>query len=59
MNSGAEIGIRDHLIAQKGDQQPQESTGEGGMEGHVDQSGHLKPEVSHIGRPREVQVPSL
>ena len=59
MNSGPKIGIRDHLIAQKGDQRPQESTGEGGMEGHVAQSGHWKPDVGHIGGPREAEVPRL
>ena len=47
-NSGPKIGIRDHLIAQKGDQRPQEGTGESGMKGQVAQSGHLKPEVGHI-----------
>ena len=59
MNSGPKVGIGDHLIAQKVDQRPQESTGEGGMEGHVAQSGHWKPDVGHIGQPREVEVPSL
>ena len=56
MNSGPKIGIRDHLIAQKGDQRPQESTGEEGMEGHVDPSGHLKPDVGHIGRSQGAEV---
>ena len=59
MNSGPKVGIGDHLIAQKVDQRPQESTGEGGMEGHVAKSKRWKPEVNHIGQPREVQVPSL
>ena len=59
VNSVPKIGIGDHLMAQKGDQRPQESTGEEGMEGHVAQSGRLKPEVGHIGRPREGQVPNL
>ena len=57
MNSGPKIGIRDHLIAQKGDQRPQESTGEGGMKGQVAQSGHLKAEVGHIEGPGRDKCP--
>ena len=56
-NSGPKIGIRDHLIARKGDQRPQEGTGEGGMKGQVAQSGHLKPEVGHIEGPGRDKCP--
>ena len=47
----------DHLIAQKGDQRTQESTEEGGMEGHVAKSSIGSHRLVTLGGPGRYKCP--
>ena len=57
MNSGPKIGIRDHLIAQKGDQRPQESTEGGEWKDMLPKVGIGSQRLVTLGSPGRYKCP--